>query len=280
LVASEDLLVYVALARFGRRARPSELPDDLRFDIRDLFGSYKAACEQADRLVFAIADSRRVADASTAAPVGKRLATALYVHVDALGQLPPILRVLEGSARTLVGEIEGATLIKIHTDRTAVSYLDYPRFDSEAHPALRSGYIVRLDPLRVDHRDYSNHTNPAILHRKECFLAPDDARRAKFERLTRQEVKAGLYAEPAAIGRRHAWEEALAARALVVQGHRLVRRAQTRSGLPEDHRHRDPPSSRVRPDMVVARIGVSDKRPPPFSAQEREGLSQNPRATV
>ncbi|MCP9491216.1 MAG: DNA phosphorothioation-associated putative methyltransferase [Solirubrobacteraceae bacterium MAG38_C4-C5] len=218
-----DLLVYLALSRFGRRARPSELPDDLRFDIRDLFGSHKRACEQADRLLFAIAEADRVKEACRAAPVGKKLPTSLYVHVDALGELAPVLRVIEGAARALIGQIEEATLVKIHTDQPAISYLDYPDFNSDPHPALRSGYIVRLDSLRADYRDYSRHTNPPILHRKETLVASDDPRRAKFERLTRQEVRARLYDVPARIGTRNGWSAVLAERGFKLAGHRLVR---------------------------------------------------------
>ena len=222
-----DLLVYLALARFGRRARPSELPDELRYDIRDLFGSHKSACEQADRLLFAIAESDRIKAACHAAPAGKRLPTSLYVHVDALGHLAPVLRVIEGTARALIGHIDEATLVKIHMDRPAISYLDYPDFDTDPHPALRSGYIVRLDSLRADYRDYSGHANPPILHRKETFLAPDDARRAKFERLTRQEIRAGLYSDPSAIGTRRGWDRTLRERGLVARGHRLIRSGAT-----------------------------------------------------
>jgi DNA phosphorothioation-associated putative methyltransferase len=216
-----DLLVYLALARFGRRARPSELPDELRLDIRDLFGSHKGACEQADRLLFTIAEADRVKEACRAAPVGKKLPTSLYTHVDALGQLAPILRVIEGSARALIGQIDEATLVKIHTDRPAVSYLDYPRFDTDPHPALRSGYIVHLDSLRADYRDYSQHANPPILHRKETFIAADDPRRAKFERLTRQEERAGLFAASSEIGSLKGWNIALSSRGLKLVGHRL-----------------------------------------------------------
>ncbi|MGE3795535.1 MAG: DNA phosphorothioation-associated putative methyltransferase, partial [Dehalococcoidia bacterium] len=218
-----DLLVYLALARFGHRARPSELPEDLRYDIRDLFGNHRRACEQADRLLFAIAEADRVKDACRAAPVGKHLPTSLYVHVDALGELAPVLRVIEGAARALIGQIDEATLVKIHTAQPAVSYLDYPDFDSDPHPVLRSGYIVRLDSLRVDYRDYSRHSNPPILHRKERFIAGHDPRRAKFARLTRQEIRNGLYGDPSRIGTRRAWQDLLAERRLCTRGHRLVR---------------------------------------------------------
>ena len=77
---SDDLLVYLALSRFGRRPRIGELPNELQHDIKDLFGSYKAACSQADRLLFAIAETSRLGAAARAAKVGKLTRDSLYVH--------------------------------------------------------------------------------------------------------------------------------------------------------------------------------------------------------
>lgn len=220
---SEDLLVYLALARFGRRPRPSALPDELRLDIRDLFGSHKAACEQADRLLFAIADDDRVRAACSVAPAGKAMPSALYVHVDAVPSLAPVLRVLEGTARALIGEIDEATLVKFHLDGPAISYLSYPDFDSSPHPELVSGYIVKINALRADFRDYSGHANRPILHRKELFLASHDPRRERFARLTRQEERAGLYTDPHRIGTRRAWDALIAEHGLGYKGHVLRR---------------------------------------------------------
>jgi len=220
---SQDMLVFLALSRFGKRPRAMDLPDEIRYDVRDLFGSHAAACRQADRLLFAMADQHRVRAAAAASPAGKKMPTALYVHADALGQLPPILRVLDGAARHLIGDIEASTVVKLHLDRPAVSYLEYPDFDAVPHPALRSGYLVTLDRLRCDFRDYSRHANPPILHRKELLLAPSDPRYARFAALTRQEQRAGLYEQPEAIGTQRTWQQLVDARGLRYAGHRLLR---------------------------------------------------------
>lgn len=216
---SEDLLVYLGLSRFGRRPRLSHLPEDLQFDIKDLFGSYKAGCAQADRLLYSVADAERVSEAARATRVGKRTPSALYVHVTALSELAPVLRVLDGCAKALVGTIDEATLVKFHLDRPAVSYLDYPDFETQAHPALRSGYIVRLDQLRVDYRNYADHLNPPILHRKETFIATSHPLYNRFARLTRSEARAGLYREPSRIGTRQGWQSVLAREGVVIAGH-------------------------------------------------------------
>jgi DNA phosphorothioation-associated putative methyltransferase len=219
---SDDLLVYLALSRFGRRPPLNALPPDLQYDIKDFFGSYKAACEQADRLLFAIADGDRMRAAIGAAKVGKRTRDALYVHVSAISELVPILRVLDGCARVLLGTIEEATLVKFRTDRAVVSYLEYPGFDRNPHPALRSGYLVDLETLHLDYRDYSGALNPPILHRKELFLPVDHPWRKRFERLTTQEARAGLFRDPERIGTRRGWEEALERQGVALRGHRLV----------------------------------------------------------
>lgn len=218
---SQDLLVYLALSRFDRRPRPKDLPEATRFDVRDLFGSHAAACRQADRLLLELGNPERIRAAAAASKVGKRLPTALYLHTDGIDLLPPVLRVMEGVARRLIGDVDEAVVVKLHLNRPAVSYLEYPKFDSVAHPALRSGYIVSLDPLGCDLRDYSCHRNPPILHRKELLLPRDDARCKRFEALTRQEERAGLYEHPPSIGREDDWNALLASRRLEIKGHRL-----------------------------------------------------------
>jgi DNA phosphorothioation-associated putative methyltransferase len=219
---TDDLLVYLALARFARRPPFGALPPELRYDIREFFGSYKAACAQADRLLFAISESARIQAAIGASRVGKRTREAFYVHDSALGDLAPILRVLEGCARVLIGTVEGATLVKFRGDRPVVTYLSYPEFDTEPHPALRFVYTVNLESLRVDYRDYGGHRNPPILHRKELFVSAEYPHREMFARLTRQELRHGLYRQPDRIGTRKGWVEMLANRGLGLRGHRVV----------------------------------------------------------
>jgi DNA phosphorothioation-associated putative methyltransferase len=143
--------------------------------------------------------------------------------MDALTVLPPILRTLEGAARRLIGEVAPWTLVKLHLDQPAVSYLEFPDFDSVPHPELQRGFVVRVDRLRCDMRDYSKRADRPILHRKELFLAETDPRRKRFAALTRQEEAAGLYDPATSIGTRRAWEQILAERMLGYRGHHLVK---------------------------------------------------------
>ena len=219
-----DVLVHVALAAFHGRPRWSDVPDDLQRDVRAFFSSYKAACERADKLLFSTGRREAIDFASRVATVGKVTPSAIYVHVSVLNELPALLRVYEGCARALVGTVEGANLIKLSREEPQVSYLGYPRFEDDPHPALERSVLCDLQALRVRTRDFSGHRNPPILHRKELFVGPDHPGRGKFERLTKAEERAGLYADPARIGTQDGWAEACATAGVELRGHRVVRR--------------------------------------------------------
>lgn len=158
-----------------------------------------------------------------ASPVGKLTPSALYIHRSALDALPPVLRVYEGCARTLAGEVPDANVLKLSRKDPKVSYLSYPAFDREPHPALHRSVIVYPGALRIHYRDYTASKNPPILHRKEEFVHADYRARAMFERLTRQEERAGLFDAAERIGTRDGWFEVLEEKGVTFRGHRLVR---------------------------------------------------------
>ncbi len=199
---TEDLLVYLALGRFRRRPPISVLPIGLQRDIRAFFGSYANACRLADDLLFRAGSAEAVDEACRRSAVGKLLPTALYVHRTALEALDPLLRVYEGCARAYLGDLDGANLIKLHRQSSKVSYLSYPDFETDPHPALLRSVKLSLRTREIDCFDYTASTNPPILHRKETFLASDHPLHAKFARLTAQEEKHGLLDESSAIGTR------------------------------------------------------------------------------
>lgn len=216
-------------------------------DIRDGFGTYKAACARADELLQAAGDPEAIDAACARSPVGKLLPNALYLHRSAVDGLKPLLRIYEGCARTYLGEIEDANLVKLHRTSGKVSYLAYPQFDTEAHPALARSVKLNLRTLALDAWDYTQSDNRPILHRREAFLAKDDARYAKFAKLTQQEERHGLLDETASIGTQHGWQSRLAEQGLELRGHRVVRRkagqektrpetAQPEKGRPEKGR--------------------------------------------
>lgn len=222
-----ELLIYIALSRFTRRPRFTQLGRTLATDIRTHFSDYTTACIQADRLLLACGDPAIVLVNARSSQVGKQTPSALYVHKSALAELPPVLQAYEGCARALSGTVEHANLVKLSVVEPQVSYLSYPGFDRDAHPTLSSAVTVNLRKLTVDWRDYSRSENPPLLHRKEEFVSAEDPRRRLYERLTKQELRAGLYESPQTIGTLHGWQSTLDAAGVAVKGHRLLPARQT-----------------------------------------------------
>lgn len=219
--AREDLLVYLALAKFRGRARFHELDGSLGRDIKGLLGPYNKACALADTLLFSAGSREAIDSAFSSSSVGKHTPAGLYVHRSSLAELPSVLRVYEGCAHVLVGQIEGANLIKLHRNRFAISYLYYPEFDTDAHPTLAGSAIVYLGSRDVRFRDYSGSENPPILHRKETFVGHDHPLREQFAELTQNEERHGLLDDTATIGLQQGWQQLLSQKQLRITGHRI-----------------------------------------------------------
>lgn len=188
------------------------------------------------------ADYRQALDAL---PYGKRLPGAIYLvdPGDASSDLPPKLRVTVAELRKRLAIGPDFNLLKFHTASPKISFLAYPDFDKDPHPALAASIIVDLVTGKVRRDDYRGRENPPILHRKETFLPATDPRHAKFARLTRAEEKAGLLEETSRIGFRLNWERLLTERRLTFKGHRLVEGATpsapaSKATAPKIHRHK------------------------------------------
>ncbi len=219
----QDMLVYIALGRFGRRPKLTDLPPVIQQDVKAFFGNYTRACETADALLFSLGQPDVIAAACRASRIGKFVGDALYVHISALDALDPLLRLYEGCASRAFSRLDEATIIKFRADKPKISYLHYPDFDTDPHPALRSSLQADLEGLYVGYRDYSAAANPPILHRKETFVAPDYPLYQKFARLTAQQEKRGLLDDATTIGTRDGWNRRLLECEVELRGHRLVR---------------------------------------------------------
>jgi DNA phosphorothioation-associated putative methyltransferase len=101
--------------------------------------------------------------------VGKKLPTALYVHISAIASLSTQLQECDRKARLLLPEKSKFTLIKFNYEQPKISYLFYPDFDIDPHPALHHSIQVELKAQTLQQRDYHNSPNLPILHHKETL---------------------------------------------------------------------------------------------------------------
>ncbi|NJK35123.1 MAG: DNA phosphorothioation-associated putative methyltransferase [Oscillatoriales cyanobacterium SM2_2_1] len=153
--------------------------------------------------------------------VGKKLPDALYIHISAVGHLPDDLQNYNHQALALLSSSVKFNLIKFSYGELKISYLYYPDFESDPHPALHSSVQVNLLDGSVQTRNYSPTSNPPILHRKETFVTPNYPHYAEFCELTRQEEALSLL-NSHQIGTRKGWEAHLREKNLQIDGHQLI----------------------------------------------------------
>ncbi len=199
------------------------MPTTIQRDIKAFLGSYRTACERADILLFRAGDPDAIDKACQQSQIGQLVDNALILHRSALEHLQPLLRIYEGCARALVGEIEDANVIKLHRLSGKVSYITYPNFEADAHPAMRERVKVTLPSLSIDFFDYRKWDDPPILYRKDELLLPGDPQIPKFSKLSRAEEKYGILDYAHQLNTRCKLDARLEQLGLTLRGHRIVR---------------------------------------------------------
>ena len=220
----QDLLVYLALNGLGDRPSMRRLPAQIRNDIKGLFDNYQKACTLADLMLHSLSKPDIVADCCEDSAIGDKQHGSLSVHVSALEELDPLLRLYEGCANRTIGRLDGATIIKFHARKPQISYLFYPDFDTNPHPALHTAMHIDLRDLSVSYQDYSDVYNPPLLVRKEAFVSPSYPHYEKFAKLTRQEEKLGIL-DGGAVRKYREWVQCLEDNCVKIKGHRLFWRS-------------------------------------------------------
>lgn len=220
----QDLLVYLALKNLGDRPAMRQLPAQIRNDIKGLFNSYDKACTLADLMLYSLGKTHMIADCCQDSPIGYKQNGALSVHVSALADLDPLLRLYEGCANRTIGSLDGATIVKFHARKPRISYLFYPDFDTNPHPALHAAMHIDLRDLSVSYQDFSDLYDPPILVRKEAFVTESYPHYEKFARLTRQEEKLGLF-ERCPVNKYREWVRCLEENCVKIKEHRLFWRS-------------------------------------------------------
>lgn len=217
-----DLLVYLALSHFGRRPKLRDLAPVVQTDIKSLFGGYQQACTAADLMLMSLGNLAVVAERCQNSPIGRKLPSSLWVHVSAIETLDPLLRLYEGCASRTIGRPEEANVIKFHCRKPKITYLVYPDFDAEPHPALHTSMQIDLRDLHVHYRDYDLSDNPPLLHQKDLLVAPDYPGYEKFAKLSRQEEDWGLLEDWKQISDQRGWLKRLEDHCAELKGHRVV----------------------------------------------------------
>jgi DNA phosphorothioation-associated putative methyltransferase len=166
-------------------------------------------------------DTIRYQELISSLPYGKRLPSAVYLHRDTeVCASGPIGRFLQSLAQAC-GVSADFNIVKFRTDVPRLSFLSYPDFFEDPHPALEESISIDLTTGKTFRMGYRDNINPPILHRKELFLSTDHSQWALFAALSAEEERAGLFENTSLIGFRLNWERLLASRGLTLDGHHL-----------------------------------------------------------
>ncbi|KZL03787.1 MULTISPECIES: hypothetical protein [unclassified Pseudovibrio] len=151
--------------------------------------------------------------------IGRRVGGWLYLHRSGVELLPA--EDAERLAQVAAQHSDTAwNLCKISKDK--ISLLHYEDFETSGFPALLHSITFDLATQTSKAIDYSKRENPPILHRKELLLPDDAPNIPMYAALTKAAEEAGLFAKPAGIGTRKAWNKRIADAGLKLDGHQLL----------------------------------------------------------
>lgn len=178
----------------------------------------------------AIANFPQIVKLCRQSEVGKVLPDALYIHISAMptassaiAELDDLLIAYEAEARELLGKKDNDyNILKFGLEKPQISYLFYPKFESDPHPRLQSSLIVNLQTKSIDFRNYTDSKNPPILHRKETFISKQHKLYDKFSHLTKCEQEIGLLKPAKQIGFLKQWQQFLSLNHIKFEDHYLA----------------------------------------------------------
>ncbi len=185
-----------------------DLSTEEQTDVKMYYSDFNEA------LNFAMSELKTLSDLSTVSryisesTVGKVLPDDIYIHSDSISSAPEMLQILVELAKIILPSDFEYNIIKIARNSWHVTFLNYPRFYEDPHPALKDSIKVFLHKNQIGYRDFSSSENPPILHRKETFLHSLHPKYEEYSALTDAEESAGLLSRRD-IGTRKGWEKVL-----------------------------------------------------------------------
>ena len=154
--------------------------------------------------------------------IGKRVGGDLYLHKSSV-PLATIdnKEIIKDSAKNLTKGEKRWNVVRIGNDN--IAFLFYKDFNNTPFPVLEKS--IRFDLLdgRKSVRDFSSHSNPPVLHRKELMVAEDYPKRDQFAALTEALDKLSVFYDPHKIGFKQQWENRLRSHGISIDGHQIAK---------------------------------------------------------
>lgn len=168
--AKEDLLVYLALARFRSENVVSNLPPEIQENIKIYLGNFLKAVSLSKKLLFATGNKNELIEICEDAPAGTNDSESFYIHSSAVPDLEPVLRVFIGMAGIFYGDIRESDIIKIHKNSIKISFYNYDDFNNKPLPELHTRIKIDLAKQQMNFYNHKSHKNQQLLFFKEKYV--------------------------------------------------------------------------------------------------------------
>ncbi|MBN1682502.1 DNA phosphorothioation-associated putative methyltransferase [Candidatus Bathyarchaeota archaeon] len=166
----EDLLVYLALARFRSENVTSNLPEAIQENIKLYHGNFLKAVSLSKKLLFSTGDKKNIIDLCKSAPAGVNDTESFYIHSSAVPDLDPTLRVFIGMAGIFYGDINNSDIIKIHKNSIKISFYNYDDFNNKLLPELHSRIKIDLAKQQMNFYNHKSKNNQQLLYFKDKYV--------------------------------------------------------------------------------------------------------------
>lgn len=168
--SKEDLLVYLALARFRSENVVSNLPSQIQDSIKENLGNFLKAVSLSKKLLFSTGNKEDLINLCEEAPAGTNDSESFYIHSSAVPDLDPVLRVFIGMAGIFYGDICEADIIKIHKNSIKISFYNYDDFNNKPLPELHSRIKIDLAKQQMNFYNHKSAKNQQLLFFKEKYV--------------------------------------------------------------------------------------------------------------
>lgn len=167
--------------------------------------------------------------------IGKRVAGELYLHKESVQHANEEDKALiKSTGKNLTNAEKSWNVVRIGNDN--IAFLTYRDFEEDPFPSLTKS--IRFDLLdgRKSARDYTNYSNPPILHRKELLVPGDFPQRERFLNLSSTLDALGVFYDPHKIGFKQQWENRLRSHGVIIEGYEIKEAAEITGVVVERHR--------------------------------------------
>lgn len=192
MVEKQDLLVYLALARFRSENVTSNLPPQIQDNIKKYLGNFLKAVSLSKKLLFSTGNKEEIIDLCEDAPAGVNDDESFYVHSSAVPNLNPTLRVFIGMAGIFYGNIENSDIIKLHKKSIKISFYNYDDFNNKLLPELHTRIKIDLAKQQMNFYNHKSQKNQQLLYFKEKYVLENHPAYQKWKHFSETLVDKGL----------------------------------------------------------------------------------------